>query len=93
MSNPIQIIEKTETYENYGHPRDGQKILKVMVCEICPWTGPDVIKSFGGMFDQDDSQVRADAMQYYKNQALADMDHYNAYLASCAIYDESVNED
>ena len=92
MSNPIQIIEKTETYENYGHPRNGQKILKVMVCEICPWTGPDIIKSFGGMFDQDDTQVREKAMQYYKTQAHADMEHYNAYLAACVAYDATVEQ-
>jgi hypothetical protein len=81
-ANPIKIKETIETYENSGnpsHPCNGQQILTVSVVEICPWVGESIVKNFGGLFDQDDAQVRSEALSYYKTQAAADIVYFDRY--------------
>lgn len=81
MSSTIKIKETIEIYVNHGnpsHPCNGQKILTVSVMEISDW-GDDIIKNFGGTFGQDDAKVRAEALAYARNQALADAEYFNRY--------------
>lgn len=89
MSTTIKIKEIIKTYENSGnpsHPCNGQKILTVSVMEVTKWD-EDIIKNFGGMFDQDDAQVRAEALAYASTQALADAEYFNRYQAFIARMD------
>jgi hypothetical protein len=90
-ANPIKIVEKNVTYKNadYSHPCNGQQILTVSVVEICPWVGESIIKNFGGMFDQDDAQIRAEALDYYKNQAAADSAYFDRYQKFTARMDNT----
>ena len=81
-ANPIKIKETIETYDNTGnpsHPCNGQQILTVSIVEICPWVGEFVVKNFGGMFDQDDAQIRTEALDYYNTQAAADIAYFDRY--------------
>lgn len=81
-ANPIKIKETIEIYDNTGNPShscNGQQILTVSIVEICPWVGEFVVKNFGGMFDQDDAQIRANAVDYYNTQAAADIAYFERY--------------
>jgi hypothetical protein len=76
----IKIKESIETYSNgnQSHPCNGQKILTVSVMEVTEW-GEDIIRNFGGMFNQNDAEVRAEALEYAKTQALAEAEYLNRY--------------
>lgn len=81
MSTTIKLKETIKTYQSTGnpsHPCNGQKILTVSVMEVTQW-GEDIVKNFGGTFDQDDAQVRAEALAYARTQALADAEYFNRY--------------
>ena len=91
-ANPIKIKETIKTYENYGnpsHPCNGQQILTVSIVEVCPWAGECIVKNFGGMFDQDDAQVRAEALNYFKTQAAADVAYFDRYQKFTARMDKT----
>jgi len=96
MKTKIKIKETIETYQNSGnpsHPYNGQKILTVSVVEVADYGADiiieDIIKNFGGEFDQDDVQVRSEAAAYASKQAEADAEYCNRYEAFVARRDET----